>query len=137
MLLITGGSTRFYGQSSDTKRSVTIFDPDNNTSCSLPVLPQGRNLLTLEGGLACGGLDDAVSTSCVKWTPAGSNRLWSLSHSLRQKRYGHVSWATASGVYLIGGDYSPSTSELVKPNGRVREGFSLKYESRYAHLIYF
>ena len=41
-----------------------------------------------------------------------------------------MSWATASGVYLMGGTYSQWTSELVKEDGSVEKGFLLKYETR-------
>ena len=51
------------------------------------------------------------------------------NHTLRKGRYAHVSWATASGVYLIGGSYSKRTSEKEKLDGSVEEGFSLKYDS--------
>ena len=40
----------------------------------------------------------------------------------------HVSWATPSGVYLMGGDYgSGKISKLVKEDGSVEEGFNLEY----------
>ena len=43
-------------------------------------------------------------------------------------RSDHVSWATASGVYLIG-DGNHRKTELVKEDGSVEEGFKLKYET--------
>ena len=46
-----------------------------------------------------------------------------------ERRFGHVSWATGSGLYLIGGYYSGKTSELVKENGTVEKGFLLKYDT--------
>ena len=46
------------------------------------------------------------------------------------RRYAHVSWATASGVYLMGGYYSEMTSELVKEDGSVKEVFQLKYYTK-------
>ena len=42
-----------------------------------------------------------------------------------------MSWVTASGVYLMGGYFSPKTSEVVKEDGSVEEGFDLKYETEY------
>ena len=50
-------------------------------------------------------------------------------------RYNHVAWATASGVYLMGGWLSGGwdtweTSDLVKEDGSVEEGFRLKYATR-------
>ena len=59
-----------------------------------------------------------------------------MSHTLRQQRYAHVSWATASGVYLIGGALSLRTSEKVKVDGSVEDSFGLKYDTRYTlHFI--
>ena len=40
-----------------------------------------------------------------------------------------MSWSTAQGVFLIGGWYSGKTSELVKEDGSVEEGFALKYST--------
>ena len=82
-------------------------------------------------GLACGGGDDSYEldtlTTCDKWTAGTWNR---TSHRLREKRFGHVSWATPSGMFLIGGYYSEETSELVKDDGSVEEGFPLKNKTR-------
>ena len=41
-----------------------------------------------------------------------------------------MSWATEDGVYLLGGGaYQKNTSELVKVDGSVEDGFSLKYDT--------
>ena len=110
-------------------RSAEIFNPVTKTSCSLPQLPEARNWHSEDGGLACGGGSvTATQTSCVKWSPASGT--WTKSHTLRQKRHAHVSWATASGVYLIGGTFNNRTSEKVKLDGSVEEGFILKYDTR-------
>ena len=53
---------------------------------------------------------------------------WTQSHNLSMARSDHVSWATASGVYLIG-DGNHRKTELVKEDGSVEEGFKLKYET--------
>ena len=83
---------------------------------------------SLEGKLSCGGGSGNTQKTCVKWSPASGT--WTQSHTLRQKRNGHVSWSTASGVYLIGGTESSRTSEKVKLDGSVEEGFGLKYNIR-------
>ena len=129
-VLITGGS----GSSSTTLRSAEIYNPLTNTGCnSLPQqLPEDRYFHTQDGDLACGGL--VSLTTCVKWNPASGT--WTQSHTLRQERSGHVSWATASGVYLIGGYYSERTSEKVKDDGSVEVGFGLKYVTRLHSAIY-
>ena len=108
-------------------KSAEIYNPVTKTSCSLPQLPEARRFHSEDGGLACGGYSTATQTSCVKWSPASGT--WTQSHTLRQNRYAHVSWVTASGVYLIGGTSSKMTSEKVKLDGSVEEGFSLKYDT--------
>ena len=80
-----------------------------------------------DGGLACGG---GGGTSCFKWNSASGT--WTKSHTLKEKRANHVSWATASGVYLIGGGSSPRTSEKLKVDGSVQYSFDLKYDTIYA-----
>ena len=78
---------------------------------------------TQNSGLLCGG-----RANCLQWKPdIGS---WNKSHSLISWRYGHVSWNTPSGVYLIGGAVSPNTSELLKEDGSVVEGFALAYSTQ-------
>ena len=130
-VLITGGYL-----SADT-RTAEIYNPLTNTSCLLPQLPEDRTFHTQDGELACGGGVFASNTNlhCVKWIPAAGT--WTQSHTLRQRRRDHVSWATASGVYLIGGYYSGRTSEKVKVDGSVEDGFGLQYDTRYTlHSIY-
>ena len=122
VVLITGG------YNNGPLKFAEIYNPLTNTSCFLPHLPEGRSLHSQEGGLVCGGPSSAATwNTCVKWSPASGT--WTHSHTLRQKRHGHVSWATASGVYLIGGWESKRTSEKVKLDGSVEEGFSLKYKT--------
>lgn len=124
IVLITGGFI-------DGKplKSTEIYNPVKYTSCQLPQLPEDRYEHSQDGGLACGGnTDDATKKTCVKWSPESGT--WTQSHTLRENRAAHVSWATASGVYLIGGHYSLRTSEKVKLDGSVDDGFSLKYDTR-------
>ena len=108
-------------------RSAEIFNPVTKTSCSLPQLPEARYYNSQDGGLVCGGWSNATLTTCVKWSPTSGT--WTKSHTLKQNRSFHVSWATASGVYLIGGKYSQRTSEKIKMDGSVEEDFSLKYNT--------
>ena len=122
VVLITGATELLNSKSAE------IYNPVTNTSCSLPQLPENRYYHSQDGGLTCGGHINATETTCVKWNPDSGT--WTQSHTLRQRRYEHVSWATASGVYLIGGRYSKRTSEKVKLDGSVEEGFGLNYETR-------
>ena len=111
----------------DNLKSAEIFNPVTKTSCSLPQLPVRRAYHSQDGGLACGGYSAPTYNTCVKWSPASGT--WTKSHTLRHRRTFHVSWATASGVYLIGGRYSQRTSEKMKLDGSVEEGFSLKHNT--------
>ena len=119
-ILITGGNRA--------GRSAEMYIPEFNTTCRLPKLPdQGRSRHTQDGELACGGW---YSSTCIKWSSESGN--WTQSHTLRQSRREHVSWATEDGVYLIGGGDSSSdrTTELVMEDGSVEDGFSLRYDTQ-------
>ena len=96
---------------------------------------KGRSFHSQDGELACGGGGTSAKKTCVRWSPASGT--WTKSHTLREPRYGHVSWATSSGVYLIGGDLSLRTSEKVwvDGSGSVENGFSLKYDTR-LHFVF-
>ena len=109
------------------QKSAEIYNPLTKTSCSVPQLPEGRYFHSQNGGLVCGG-GTSARKNCAKWSPASGT--WIKSHNLRQLRAFHVSWETASGVYLIGGFHSGKTSEKVKVDGSVEEGFGLKYYTR-------
>ena len=104
-----------------------IYNPFTKTSCSLPELTEDRYRFwhTQDGDLSCGG----TRQDCIKWSPASGT--WTKSHTLRERRQSHVSWVTASGVYLIGGYYSLRSSEKVKVDGSVEDGFGLKYDTWY------
>ena len=85
------------------------------------------------GKYKCGGAsgyarNDETRNTCVQWNPQSGT--WTKSHDLMQRRADHVTWVTASGVYLIGGWDSPTTTEIINDGGQVREGFSLKYSTR-------
>ena len=43
-------------------------------------------------------------------------------------RYGHSSWASPSGVILLGGGSSPRTSERIQDDGTSTDSFSLGYD---------
>ena len=126
-ILITGG------YNGDYLKSAEMFLPSSNTTCSLPQLPEGRYDHTQDGGpgLACGGPFSSTWNSCDRWIVGTWTR---TSHTLREKRGDHLSWSTAEGVFLIGGwdslGWDGMTSELVKEDGSVEEGFALKYNTR-------
>ena len=111
-------------------KGVEIYLPALGTTCSLPQLPEARWYHTQDEGLACGGGGGVSPTrlTCVKWNSESGS--WTQSHTLRQKRVAHLSWATKDGVYLMGGGDSSRTTKLVKEDGSVEDGFSLKYETK-------
>ena len=120
-ILITGGYNNGY------LKSAEMFLPSSNTTCSLPELPEARYYHTQNNDLACGGPSSNTQSTCVKWSSESGS--WTQSHTLRQSRFWHVSWATEDGVYLMGGT-SSRTTELVKEDGSVEDGFSLNYDTR-------
>ena len=123
VVLITGSSDG--GEIAE--RSTEIYNPLTKTSCSLPKLPESRGYHSQDGDLACGGgPKSSVTTTCDKWEPASGN--WARSHTLKHRRNAHVTWAVASGVYLIGG--GSIKSEKVKLDGSVEDGFDLKDYTR-------
>ena len=119
VVLITGGSDR---------KSAEIYNPATNpTGCSLPQLPEIRAEHSQDGGLTCGGNDPSARNTCVKWNPASG--AWDQTpFTLKESRVHHVSWATPTGVYLMGGEYSPKTSEKVTADSSVLN-FTLKYDT--------
>ena len=115
-ILITGSKYK-----SKESFSAEIYHPSRKISCSLSVeLPRARNEHTQDGPLACGG---GWTSSCDQWSQGS----WTQSHTLKIQRSRHLSWATESGVYLMGGSYSDMTTELVKKDGSTAEGFKLKH----------
>ena len=108
-------------------KSVEMYNPATNTTCSLPQLPVERYHHSQDGDLACGGRTYGNTlTTCVKWSSGN----WTQTHTLSHKKYSHVSFNTEDGVYLMGGYGSTETTELVKEDGTVEDGFSLKYDTR-------
>ena len=78
-------------------RTAELLHEDGTPWCSLPKLPVRRLYHTQSGLELCGGL---VSPSlCLKF----SHGSWVTSHNLQYPRYWHSSWASPSGVVLIGG----------------------------------
>ena len=119
-VLITGGTS--------TEHSAQVFLPATGWSCRLPDLPDDRWLHTQDGGLACGGYGGQnQGTSCLRWSPDSGT--WTLSHNLTEERDNHVSWTPdpSLGTYLLGGSHNSRTTELVKPEGSVEQGFYLKH----------
>ena len=122
-VLITGGIVLGFES-----KTAEVYLPASNTSCYLPELPEVRSFHTQDDELVCGGNRRNSTTSCIKLAKG----VWTKSHNLRMERIYHVSWKTASGLYLIGGVYfmASSSTELLKEDGSVEEGFALIHSLR-------
>ena len=93
-------------------KSVEAYNPHTKKICKLPDLPYNVFSHTLCGGLLCGGTDG--EKSCLKLGPAGFVK---TTVSLQQSRRYHLCWNVPEGVLLLGGQSSPSSTELVLRDG--------------------
>ena len=112
-VLITGGF-----------ESAEIYNPDGDSACVLPDLPDSRQDHTQDGLLLCGGYYS--TKSCRRWNPDTGN--WDLvTESLTEKRWDHISWTPADGTvtYLMGGYSSDNTSDVMN-DGSVSASFPLR-----------
>jgi len=126
-LIITGG------YNDDYLRSVEVYHPGTNTSCSLPSLPEKISGHSQDGFIQCGGSNSYKSCHTLNTDTAQ----WTKTHSLSEKRYQHKSSRREDGsILLIGGYYSKTTTELVSDSSAVSTtGFTLKYEKKDACSI--
>ena len=117
-ILISGGSQGYRNHTLG--KSVEIWSPIIH--CLLPDFEVARMGHTQEGLLACGGFADSTKGwgTCDRF----DNGRWVQAYNLTN-RWSHVSWATEDGVYLIGGGFGAKTSDLLKRDGTVAQGFKL------------
>ena len=118
-LLVAGGSQVQYRPMD----VMELFNPISKTSCVVTAkLDQPRHFHTGDGNLVCGGLANDGGSSCY-------NVVTGATINLLDGRWGHTSWSTDAGIYLIGG-YSRSTygtTELVTGD-TTEAGFELQYK---------
>ena len=89
-------------------------------------MSQSKQEHTQSGLNASGG--GGSERSCIKFE-AGAWK--TLTDNLVKERYGHSSWVNSNGhILLIGGSYSPTTTEIVYQNGTSIRSFDLKYDTR-------
>ena len=121
--LITGGREGVPRQS---LKSVEAYNPNTKKICKLSDLPYAVYGHTLCGGLLCGGYGG--EKSCLKLGPSGFVK---ATVSLQQSRTFHLCWNVPEGVLLLGGQSSPSTTELVLRDGSASVGeFDLTYPAK-------
>ena len=97
---------------------------------TLPQLPAVRTAHTQDGNTICGGLDPigAAHDSCLTLSGGGG---WVQSHTQRDKKRYHSSWMSPSGILLMGGDYSRTTTELLSStDSTTTNRFTLEYETQ-------
>ena len=124
ILTVGGAGTR------DLISTAEIFNPKSGRSCKIGDIPEATNALSLCGNLACGGRG-SEQKSCSLFDGAGTFR--ALPVTLREERAEHLCWQLQSGsVLLLGGVYSPSTTETLSADGSSSNpDFNLPYEIRF------
>merc|ERR1711892_97092 len=112
---------------------VEVLFPLTGQSCSLRSnynYPSRSH--TMDGLTICGGYANPMyynSTVCETF----SSGEWVTSHTLVEERYAHCSWQTDQGVVLMGGGYSPYTSEIAPlGGGQSQPSFSMQHSTRWA-----
>ena len=101
-----------------------MYQVSTGHTCTLPSLPDERAAHTINTLTLCGGYD--TLTSCISF----SSGVWVPSHSLAEERSSHTTWQREEGLLLLGGRYSPTTTELLTEGSE--EGvpaFSLQYST--------
>merc|ERR1719295_461938 len=118
-LIISGGEPQ-----DSAGNSVEVFVPSTGQHCQLPDLPGAwRDVHTMEEMTVCGGVD--TERSCLTLIDG----TWQTTTTLLEERFHHSSWASPSGVILLGGSYSSSrTSERIQEDGTSVSGFPLEYD---------
>ena len=131
-ILVTGGLNDFnLDVSGGVLSAVEVLHSDGSPWCSLPDLPDIRRAHTQTGLEACGGFgrtaDESLTSTCVRFS-GGS---WSPSHELVVQMWLHSSWASPAGTVLMGGYFSPQSTELLDETTEDSVTlFPLKYDTQ-------
>ena len=104
-----------------------VFYPtDDKQSCVLPSLPDQRHGHTMDSLDICGGSVLNTSTTCITFTSGQ----WVTSHALTEERAHHTSWSTEAGIFLMGGYFSPNTTEIITEGEYDGvPGFDMQYDT--------
>merc|ERR1711988_1430978 len=120
--------------------SVEAYIPSTGQHCQLPDLPGDPRLYhTMEEMTVCGGSFISTTKYCLTLIDG----TWQTTTTLLNSRFHHSSWASPSGVILLGGSYSYSyrqprdrdTSERIQEDGTSVSGFPLEYHLESACAI--
>ena len=122
--------------------SSEIWSPTRG-QCFIPNSNITRLFHTLDGIIACGGYElvngSAVYDRALSTCETFIDGKWMLTHTLLSPRFGHNSWNTDDGIYLIGGlttnqpdsrqnqISSNSTEKIISESSESMMGFELKY----------
>ena len=128
--MISGGQS-YSTSDADAGTSVNLLSEDGYYLCSLPRFAGIRRYHTQTGLVACGGgatpdFDPPLAhqaQTCDTFT----NGQWKETHTLLYKRWKHTAWDSPLGVILMGGYYSPFTTELLNDDGGSEPMFGLTY----------
>ena len=106
-----------------------VYIPSINKTYELPSIPpHPRVWHTLTGNVLCGGVYPGTSSSCLELTQSGDG--WqSYSTGLDPLRMAHSAWSSPEGIVLLGGYFSPTTTQLVT-SSNTRSSFSLNSDTR-------
>ena len=120
------------GRTNQTYRTEGYYDFESNTFCNIEPSNQQRDDHTTSGFSICGGQDlntNEILDNCEKFDPSAPfPGVWTTTYNwtdLLPHRTNHAAWQTNSGLYLMGGVYSPYTSMLLPPGGDPTNGFDL------------
>ena len=108
------------------------LDKESYSSSSLIIAATRFMHPTLYVKVCGGGHNSSGWHTCVTLT-RGS---WHVSHNIsHSQRWGHSSWATEQGTYLMGGGVYANMSLLITPAGTVENAFALKNYSKYTSIF--
>ena len=126
---MTGGLNTNSNNDIDYLASTELFLPSTGKTCPLQegIVRTGHTLDQLEDGklLACGG-GGGVEKMCHQFVPSLPYGTWTMSATLRNRRYRHTSLVTGGEVLLLGGSVSMTTAEVVGSD----QSFNLQQRTR-------
>ena len=118
--MITGG----YTPNDDDGIRVELLFLNGSQVCELEPLPVKRVTHTQSGLITCGGR--YTKDSCLIF----SSGTWKSHGTTLKNRRIHSSFQHNNEILLIGGEYSPNTTETVTKDGTHRPSFNLAHPTK-------